>query len=255
MELFEQLVSGQPTIGLDWKPEFVNGMATIIGADGKSVSGQIASVDSYDALSIKHLGGIGEVQFAVTRRAGDYRTIAFRSGPEGKPEGAVAVGYSINPEGELYVLGLQEKRHLCCVDHVPQLLFTPAGGWTDLSDKTALETAQRELAEEMGLTNVAMRYAGKFLPNRAINVSDDGMNMTEVYAFRIPWENFYLNNDQYRLVLPAFEGDAPTSSRKKLRKSLANATAVTYDEAIASFDGIAVAACAKTEAWIRKNKS
>lgn len=245
MELFEQLVAGKPEVGLDWKPEFLGATATIIGPDGNPISGSLQSIDSYDALSVKHGGAIGEFQFATTKRAGKYRTVAFRSGPEGKPEGSIAVGYAVGPSGDLWILGVNETRHLCCVNNQPQELFTPAGGWTDLNDSDGRETAERELEEELGVTGVSMFYVDKGIPNRAIGVSDDGMNMTEIWAYKLPWGAFYYENGFMRPLLVDTK-ETPSNTKAKLRKTLGKAVLVPYERAIDSFDFIAVAAVAKT---------
>jgi len=249
MELFEQLVAEKPEVGLDWKPEFIGATATIIGPDGNPLSGSLQSLDSYDAMSVKHGGAIGEFQFATTKRAGKYRTVAFCSGPKGKPEGSVAVGYTKDPYGSLWFLGINETRHLCCVGNQPQQLFAPAGGWTDLSDSDGRATAERELKEELGITNVSMFYVGKGIPNRAIGVSDDGMNMTEIWAYELPWSIFHCDDigDMRPTTKLVDTNEAPSKTKAALRKTLGKAILVPYEWAIESFDFIAVAAVAKTK--------
>lgn len=249
MQLFEQLVAENPEVGFDWKPEFIDATATIVGPKGKLISGPLQSVDSYRALSVRHGGTIGEFQFATTKRAGKYRTVAFRSGPEGKPEGSVAVGYVKDPVGNLWFLGINETRHLCCVGNQPQQLFTPAGGWTDLSDSDGRATAERELKEELGITNVSMFFVGKGIPNRAIGVSDEGMNMTEIWAYELPWNIFHRDDlgDMRPTTKLVDTNEAPSKTKVALRKTLGKAILVSYEWAIESFDLIAVAAVAKTQ--------
>lgn len=213
---------------LGWDFTDFIGAATVVGKDGKPVSGEIISIDDVQYAELRAKFGTLYIGFN-----GKYGQWAFEENG-----GAVMVPYAISPiRRRLYVAGGYEIRLLV---NNGEKMFTPPGGFS-LNQENPEDTAKRETLEETGVHINNLINVGEGTPNRAFWIKQPDGNWPQTFfACKVNWFALRKKRGCHRYLPSTENAIAELDKLSKLEfMPVLDAIAFTQDE-------IAISAFAKT---------